>query len=144
MKILTKFSLLLLLLFLSGCAHHSGYYSGRSNAASYGVSVDAYLPYSSYSTYYDRDVYIQRPIKRKYRVYQQPRYDRHYYGKQHKYQQHYDKRARAGKYIDKHRSKPGHNQRDKRFGGDRGYQQQGKQDRRAGGRRQGADYYSYR
>jgi len=86
MKIFTKVSMLFLLVFLSGCAHHSGYYSGHSNNAAFGISVDSYLPYRSYSAYYDRDVYLQRPVKhKKYRDYK-PHYDKRSYGKHDRYE----------------------------------------------------------
>lgn len=95
-KILKKSITLLIVLFLSGCAHHSGYYSTYSKNAALGVSVDSYLPYRSYSTYYDHDVYIHQPDRYIYRNYQP------YYRKHHKYGRRYDRRAR---YDQKHQAK---------------------------------------
>ena len=123
MNILKKSITLLIVLFLSGCAHHSGYYSARSNSAAVGVSVDAYLPYRSYSNYYDHDVYLRRPDKHVYRnskpyFRKRDRYDHRYYDKQarndHKHESRYnykrrnDKRDRNYAYSKKGKGKRNH------------------------------------
>lgn len=74
MKTSTKIIIPIALLFLAGCAHHggaySGYYSGYSDSAAYGVSVGDYAPYP---VYYDRRpvvVHQHRPVyKERYRPY---------------------------------------------------------------------------
>jgi len=96
MNSLKKSITLLIVLFLSGCAHHSGYYSARSNSAALGISVDAYLPYRSYSNYYDHDVYLYKPQKHIYRN------SKPYFRKRDRYDHRYDKQAR---YEQKHQSK---------------------------------------
>jgi len=86
MNVLKKLTVLLILLFLSGCGHHPGYYSGR------GISVGAYIPFKSYSRHDNHDAYIERPRKHKYRNYKprkprKRRYDNH----GHHYDKHYSR-----------------------------------------------------
>jgi len=98
MNILAKSAILILILFLSGCAHHSGYYSGRSNFGAVGISVDARIPLYTYSRHYDHDVYRPRSIRRKYRD-----YDSHH--DSHRYGRHDYRHDRFNRYGKKHHSK---------------------------------------
>jgi len=100
MNNLTKITVLVLLLFLGGCAQHSGYYAGRSHSGAVGISIDSYIPFRSY---YDRDVYHRRPSKQKYHAYK-PRYDEHYYDNRH----HHDNRHKSKHYSKRKHGKYDH------------------------------------
>jgi|GEM_PF-3426016 len=91
-----KLTILVSILFLGGCAQHSGYYAGRSHSGAVGISVDSYIPFTSY---YDHDVYLRRPVKYKSHAYNS-RYDGHYYDNRH----HHDNRHKSKHYS---KRKPG-------------------------------------
>jgi len=73
MNNLAKLTILVSLLFLGGCAQHSGYYAGRSHSGAVGISIDSYIPFNSY---YERDTYYRRPVKYKSHAYNSG-YDAH-------------------------------------------------------------------
>ncbi len=103
MNILKKSSLLVLILLLSGCAHHSGYYSGHSDFGAVGISIDARIPLQAYSRHYQHDTYRPRSIRRRHRNYNSHHDSRHYdrygyyrsnrygskHGSNHSYDRHY-------------------------------------------------------
>jgi len=97
MNNLAKLTILVSLLFLGGCAQHSGYYAGRSHSGGVGISVDSYIPFNSY---YEHDTYHRRPVKHKSHAYNSG-YDAHYYDNRHydnrHKNKHYSKR-KHGKY----------------------------------------------
>ena len=96
MNTLKKLTILVLLLFLAGCAHHSRYYSGRSGIGTVGIRVDNYNPY-----YQEYDVYLRRPVRYKYSTYK-PYYDAHSYNDKHR---HYKKNHKYDRSFNKHYSK---------------------------------------
>jgi hypothetical protein len=65
MRTSTKIIIPIALLFLAGCAHHgglySGYYSGYSDSAAYAVGVGNFAPYPAY---YDRPVVVHNHQRR--------------------------------------------------------------------------------
>ena len=99
MKILAKLTVLGLILFLSGCAHHYGSYARHSNGV-FGISVDAQIPIGSYPSRrrHRQNVYQQRPI------YRDDRYS------QHDRRQHYNKHHYDKQYHDSYKSHRRHNQ----------------------------------
>jgi len=92
MNNLAKLTILVSLLFLGGCAQHSGYYAGRSHSGGVGISIDSYIPFTSY---YEHDVYLRRPVIYKSHAYNFG-YGVHYYDNHHhdnRYEnKHYSKR----------------------------------------------------
>ncbi len=112
MNILIKPSILLGVLLLSGCAHHSGYYTGHSKNVAFGLSVDSYLPHHR-TFYHDYDVYW--PDKYHYKAYK-PRHKKHNYDKYHHHfdrhdqytgRQHYSKHKFKKHLRDEYRHKKG-------------------------------------
>jgi len=116
MNILTKSGLLFLLLFLSGCAHHSGHYSGRSNHLAFGISIDNLLPplpplpIRPHTSFYSHDAYIHKPVvKHKYRGYKP---HKQYHSKKHGYDHHnsghqYERHARNDMHQRKGKNRKG-------------------------------------
>jgi len=96
-----KLTVLVLFLLLGGCAQHSGYYAGRSHSGGVGISIDSYIPFTSY---YEHDVYLRRPVKHKPHAYNSG-YNEHYYDDRH---HHHDNR-----YKSKHYSKRKHRKYDR-------------------------------
>ncbi len=74
MKILSKVTIPVLLLFLGGCAHYAGYYSDYSGHGTYSLGVNSYTPYYSHNSY------VRKPYNN---------YRGHYYG----YKQHYRRKS---------------------------------------------------
>lgn len=132
MNILAKSTVVIFLLFIGGCAHHSGYYAGRSHIGRVGISVDSYIPYNAYPVdpfYHDHNVYLRRPFKRKYKAFK-PRYDDYYYDHNRSFNKHYSRRdygRQKRAYAYKRQGK-----------GERGY------GRRRVGRDSNRDSYRYR
>lgn len=98
MKTLTKFTIPVILLFLSGCAHH-GYHSGHYSSSSYGYTADRHNNYQPHTVYYDRQIKVHKPAIHKYYS-----HEKHYDKRHHKYNgshaYHYGKRH--NKYNDSH------------------------------------------
>ncbi len=96
MNILEKSTILALFILLSGCAQHSGYYSGRSNIGVVGIGIDSYTSLPSYPVYYGRDNYRRQYKRHKYFAYK-PYYKGHGYfdgghDERHEYTERYSKR----------------------------------------------------